>query len=177
MRNVFGFVLSMLVLFGAAAPASASEDIKAKMLRAGDLRCLALNIYFEARGEPVLGKIAVGHVVLNRVDNVRFPQRVCNVIRQGGAKRRNRCQFSWWCDGRSDRPRDAKAWKEAQFVAGLIRIGATTDPTAGALWYHAVHVNPGWSTRLNRQSKIGKHIFYTKKPRKTTQVARRPDGA
>ena len=167
MKNIFVFCLSMIAAIGVLNPVAQTKDIKSTIFGTGDQRCLALNIYFEARGEPMLGKIAVGHVVLNRVENVRFPRRVCNVIRQGGAKRRHRCQFSWWCDGRSDRPRDTKAWNEAQFVAGLLRIGATTDPTGGAHWYHAVYVKPVWSTRLNRQSKIGRHIFYTEKSRKS----------
>lgn len=177
MRNLLDLALSMFMALGAVGSASANEDIKSGMLQGGDLHCLALNIYFEARGEPMMGKIAVGHVVLNRVADERFPQQVCHVIRQGGEKRRHRCQFSWWCDGQSDRPRDAKAWSEAQFVAGLIRMGATTDPTSGALWYHATYVNPDWSQRLNRQSQIGKHIFYTQKPRKTPLLATLPDGA
>ena len=79
-----------------------------------DLNCLALNIYFEARSEPLDGKLAVGHVVLNRAADKRYPNKICEVVKQGGEKRRNKCQFSWWCDGRSDRPRDLQAWKESQ---------------------------------------------------------------
>lgn len=174
MKNTFIFLLSVIAAISVLNPVAQTRDIDATFFGSAAQRCLALNIYFEARGEPLLGQIAVSHVVLNRVDNARFPQQVCNVVRQGGAKRRHRCQFSWWCDGRSDRPRDAEAWNEAQFVAGLIRIGATTDPTSGALWYHAEYVKPDWSTRLNRQSKIGRHIFYTEKSRKSSRRERLP---
>ncbi len=162
MKIIFVSILSVFLAFGALNSGAKTADVDSGILQAADQQCLALNIYFEARGEPLLGKIAVGHVVLNRVANDRFPQQVCRVIRQGGAKRLHRCQFSWWCDGRSDRPRNAKAWSEAMFVAGLIRIGATIDPTSGALWYHAAHVKPDWSRQFNRQSKIGEHIFYTR---------------
>ena len=63
-----------------------------------EISCLALNIYFEARNEPNEGKLAVSHVVMNRVMSSRFPGTVCKVIQQGGEIRRYRCQFSWWCD-------------------------------------------------------------------------------
>ena len=71
-----------------------------------------------------------------------------------------RSSRSWWCDGRSDEPRDETAWRESIFVAMLIHRGATKDPTGGALWYHADHVDPYWSRRMMRYAKIGRHIFY-----------------
>jgi len=126
------------------------------------LRCLALNIYHEARGEPLQGKIAVAHVVMNRVAAERFPGQICAVVQQGGERRRYRCQFSWWCDGRSDQPRDVAAWRESLLVALLIRRGATDDPTQGALWYHADTVAPYWSKIFKVYKKIGRHIFYIK---------------
>ena len=128
---------------------------------ATDVQCLAQNINFEARGGPLEGKLAVGHVVLNRMADNRFPMKLCSVIRQGGARQRHRCQFSWWCDGRSDRPRDQLAWQESIVLATLIRAGLVPDPTGGALWYHATYVNPDWAGRLSRSAQIGRHIFYT----------------
>jgi len=73
-----------------------------------EVRCLALNIYFEARSEGEQGQLAVGHVVMNRVADRHYPSTVCNVVRQGGEKRLHRCQFSWWCDGEPDKPLNQK---------------------------------------------------------------------
>ena len=125
-----------------------------------DLDCLALNIYSEARSEPLDGKLAVGHVVLNRAADKRFPNKICEVIKQGGEKRLNKCQFSWWCDGRSDRPRDLQAWKESRVLARLVFWGYSVDPTDGALWYHADYVRPIWRHKLDRGPLIGRHQFY-----------------
>jgi spore germination cell wall hydrolase CwlJ-like protein len=125
-----------------------------------EVNCLALNIYFEARDQPTEGKLAVGHVVMNRVASPRFPKSVCKVVRQGGEIRRNRCQFSWWCDGRSDEPRNEFAWNESIYIAKKIFIGFTADPTNGALWYHADYVRPPWHKSLKQVRKIGQHIFY-----------------
>jgi spore germination cell wall hydrolase CwlJ-like protein len=137
-----------------AAGAAAGIDVKS------ELECLALTIYFEARGEPDEGKLAVGHVVMNRTQHPLFPPRVCLVVRQGGDKLRYRCQFSWWCDGRSDRPRDHKAWTKSRALAGLVYWDYSRDPTAGALWYHADYVWPKWRRNLKFGLKIGRHVFY-----------------
>jgi N-acetylmuramoyl-L-alanine amidase len=101
----------------------------------------------------------------------RWPRRVCSVIKQGGYKKRHRCQFSWWCDGRSDKPMDRAAWKESLHVAKMIKTGVVNDPTNGALWYHAVSVSPSWAKKLDRYARIGQHIFYTDPKRKPQQVA------
>ncbi len=138
-----------------------------------DLRCLALTIYFEARGEPQAGKLAVASVVMNRVADRRFPDRLCDVVRQGGAWPKNRCQFSWWCDGRSDRPINDKAWSHSRALALLVYWGFFRDPTEGALWYHADYVRPIWHKAFQRGPKIGSHIFYrpTTKPGRAVQAS------
>ena len=140
-----------------------------------ELACLALNIYFEARGEPDEGKLAVGHVVMNRVLSGRFPATVCEVVQQGGEVRRYRCQFTWWCDGRSDKPRSAADWQRSSEVALAIYWGQSEDPTDGALWYHADYVSPAWRNDFVRGTKIGRHIFYLQAERKY-QVASRLSG-
>jgi len=122
--------------------------------------CLAQNIYFEARSEPVAGMLAVGHVVLNRVGSERFPDTICGVVRQGGNQRLHRCQFSWWCDGRSDKPYDQVAWNAARMMAWFIYNGHTEDPTGGALWSHADYVSPSWREAFVAGPQIGRHIFY-----------------
>ena len=124
------------------------------------IHCLALNIYFEARGEPTLGKYAVGHVVMNRVYDESFPNNACRVVQQGGEHNRHRCQFSWWCDGRSDSPREQGPWEESILIAEEVYWGSVTDPTYGALWYHAKHIKPTWHGHLRPTSIIGRHIFY-----------------
>ena len=128
-----------------------------------EIRCLALNIYFEARGESQQGQHAVGHVVMNRVANRHYPDTICKVVQQGGEQQLNRCQFSWWCDGRSDKPLNQEAWRNALESAYTIYLGYSKDPTDGALWYHAVYVNPYWSNTLTLGKKIGHHIFYLQK--------------
>ncbi|NEX19435.1 cell wall hydrolase [Thiorhodococcus mannitoliphagus] len=124
-----------------------------------DLRCLALNVYHEARSEPESGQIAVARVTLNRVDSKAFPGSVCAVVKQGGVKR-NRCQFSWWCDGRSDQPTDARAWRRAMEIARRVLNEAVPDPTRGALYYHANYTKPSWSRAYHRTTRIGRHLFY-----------------
>jgi spore germination cell wall hydrolase CwlJ-like protein len=123
------------------------------------INCLALTIYHEARGESERGKLAVGHVVMNRTRSVLFPASVCEVVRQGG-QRHYRCQFSWWCDGRSDRPKDQAALRESLWLAEEIYYGCTSDPTAGALWYHSTAVKPSWSKLFGRGKRIDRHVFY-----------------
>ncbi|MBO90054.1 MAG: hypothetical protein CMP14_11075 [Rickettsiales bacterium] len=125
-----------------------------------DIECLALNVYFEARGEPFVGKMAVAHVVLNRMRDRRFPATACKVVKQGGDRVRHNCQFSWWCDGKSDRPRHRAAWATSLAVAKEAYWGFAEDPTRGALWYHADYVDPAWNDDFVRMRVIGKHIFY-----------------
>jgi spore germination cell wall hydrolase CwlJ-like protein len=153
-------ILTLLGGLFVFAQAHAQIGVSPKIDIVEEIDCLALNIYFEARGEPKLGQVAVGHVVLNRVVDKRFPETVCGVIRQGGEKKLNRCQFSWWCDGRSDRPRDAEAWQEIRSLAREVYWGFAGDPTTGALWYHALSVSPSWGKRLTRGPQIGQHLFY-----------------
>ena len=150
-----GAVAALGGILATAAPAlAAGIDVR------GELECLALTIYFEARGESDVGKVAVGHVVMNRAQHPLFPRKVCQVVRQGGDKLRHRCQFSWWCDGRSDRPLDRQAWSKSQALARRVYWDYSLDPTAGALWYHADYVLPRWRHDLTRGPKIGRHVFY-----------------
>jgi spore germination cell wall hydrolase CwlJ-like protein len=126
---------------------------------AQEIGCLALTIYHEARGESERGKLAVGHVVMNRAHSLLFPTNVCDVVRQGG-QQHHRCQFSWWCDGNSDRPKDQAALQESLWLAERIYYGCTRDPTAGALWYHSTAVKPSWSKSFGLGQRIDRHVFY-----------------
>ncbi len=160
MKQRFSFGRILLRLLALAGVVFLSLPATAETKLDSEVYCLALNIYFEARNESEEGKRAVGHVVMNRVAHPRFPKSVCKVVRQGGEIRRNRCQFSWWCDGRSDRPRNREAWSESVHLAYQVYVGHSVDPTRGALWYHADYVKPSWGKVFKPVRKIGQHIFY-----------------
>lgn len=137
-----------------ASPAHADE--------AAEVECLAQNIYFEARDQSQEGMVAVGYVAMNRVRSSKYPSTVCEVVRQHHRPgRRGGCQFSWWCDGKSDTPREHGAYDDAKAIAVAVYHSLMTDPTGGALWYHADYSKPVWRTRLVVATKIGDHIFYT----------------
>jgi spore germination cell wall hydrolase CwlJ-like protein len=141
-----------------------------KQIDNAELHCLALNNYFEARGESTTGQHAVANVVLNRVKHKGFPDSICGVVKQGG-KKLYRCQFSWWCDGLSDEPHDQTAWKLSLKIASDILQKKHEDITSGALWYHADYVSPYWRTSMNEGPKIGRHIFYSaRKPSKPSKT-------
>ena len=125
--------------------------------------CLARGIYFEARGEPVRGQAAVGQVILNRVKNPAFPSTICGVVYQN-KKWRNRCQFSFACDGVHDRIRSTKRYRIAQRVARQITDGDVWLPEVGdATHYHATFVQPRWARTMKKTDRIGRHIFYRTK--------------
>jgi len=125
--------------------------------------CLATAIYFESRGEPVKGQVAVAQVVLNRVKNPTYPDSICKVVYQN-KRWRNRCQFSFACDGIRDRVHNMQLWKQAQTLAADVIEGRRWLKEVGAsTHYHATYVNPRWAHRMNRKSKIGQHIFYRTK--------------
>jgi spore germination cell wall hydrolase CwlJ-like protein len=126
-----------------------------------DLKCLATAIYFEARGEPEAGQVAVAQVVLNRVRSDRYPHTVCAVVYQN-ARKRNRCQFSFACDGKPDVPKEAVAWARAQRIAAdSLRDGSKIWVLGDATLYHARYVKPRWAARVTLVSSIGQHLFYT----------------
>lgn len=128
-----------------------------------ELTCLARNIYFEARSEPLEGKLAVAHVVMNRVASKHFPDTVCGVVQDGTDEVLHKCQFSWYCDGKPDVVDDPVAWLEATTLAGQVYWGRVEDPSGGALWYHADYVKPGWRKAFAEGPTIGRHIFYSRK--------------
>ena len=134
------------------------------------LRCLALNIYHEARSESEAGQMAVAAVTLNRMRSESFPDSVCGVVKQGG-ERRHRCQFSWWCDGKKDTPTNREAWDTALRISRLSLQGKATDPTKGALYYHANYVQPRWSRKFERTAQIGAHLFYRPRPVEPIRLA------
>ena len=137
-----------------------------------DTYCMALNIYHESRSENLAGKFAVADVVMNRVNDRRYPNNICTVIYEAEMKpswrdpevlvpARNRCQFSWYCDGKSDEPTETDAWNESILVAHQsIYEGRMQGLTEGATHYHTVYIEPYWASSLDLIGHIGSHIFY-----------------
>lgn len=127
---------------------------------AAEQKCLATGIYFEARGETLRGQAAVAQVILNRVRNPTYPNTICGVVYQN-ENLRNRCQFSFACDGIKDRITSPQNYKVAQEIAMAVTAGKIFLPEVGsATHYHATYVRPGWSATMEKMKKIGLHIFY-----------------
>ena len=130
------------------------------------IACMAVALYFEARGEPLIGRAAVAHVIFNRVIDDRYPNDVCDVIQQGTLGdnttkiKLNECQFSFFCDGKSDNPTDVQAYMEAVELSQLVFNTSFYDPTEGATHYHSVKVSPDWALQMTKVVQINDHIFY-----------------
>ena len=126
------------------------------------LMCLALNIYFEARSEPIEGQIAIAEVTLNRVASTNYPNDVCSVVLQ---ENKDGCQFSWWCDGKSDQPREHNSLRTSKALAELMLNEGHHITVIGneATHYHSNDVHPYWANDLHKIRRIGKHIFYKTK--------------
>jgi spore germination cell wall hydrolase CwlJ-like protein len=128
--------------------------------RAKAEKCLADAIYFEARGEPVRGQIAVAQVVLNRAFSGYYPDTVCGVVYQN-ANHHNRCQFSFACDGIRDVVHEPEAMERAKKIAALALDGKLWLPEVGkATHYHAYWVRPHWVHEMTKMYKLGVHTFY-----------------
>ena len=132
------------------------------------LMCMAFNIYHEANNQSMLGQLAVGQVVMNRVEDSRFPNTVCEVVKEAVTYKNtdkpvlHKCQFSWYCDGKKDEPNyDSKSWSKALKYAVVVLGGdITLDFTDGATHYHATYVRPAWAKTKTRTTRIDRHIFY-----------------
>lgn len=131
-------------------------------------QCLTEALYFEARGETLKGIFGVAEVILNRVDDRRYPNTVCKVINQGTGER-YRCQFTYTCDGRPEHMRDERAHALVGKIAKLMVNGAPRKLTKGATHYHTKSVNPKWAKVFPRTTTIGYHHFY----REPSRVASR----
>ena len=143
-----------------------------------DAQCLAKNIYFEAGVESTAGKLAVANVTINRTLNENYPNTICGVVQEGihyyNAQKnehfpvRDRCQFSWYCDGLLDDPREGRTWDSAKLLAEIVLENhhdkALIDITDGATHYHAnwMEKYPKWSKYKKVMASIDRHIFYKK---------------
>ena len=144
----------------AAAPVKASGDLSTMVAQlrgaeAGsrELECLATGIYFESKGEPLAGQLAVGKVIANRSQSGgRFPSSYCGVLFQRG-------QFSFVHGGHLPSVSHSSGpWQTAVAVAKIVDQGLQTSVAGSALFFHARYVAPGW--RMKRVASIGNHVFY-----------------
>jgi N-acetylmuramoyl-L-alanine amidase len=160
------------------------SDPPAAKVHPSDIECMARNIYFEAGNQSKAGMIAVARVVVNRVQDTRFPNNVCDVIYEGPMREswktkqdpnikeedrifypvRDRCQFSWYCDGKPDdivSKENNIAWRQAQDIAYLVLVHNKYNGIVdGATHYHADYVDPAWNKTITLITHIDDHIFY-----------------
>ena len=119
-----------------------------------ELHCLAQAVYFESRGEPLAGQLAVARVIVNRSASPLFPDDYCSVITQ-------KAQFSFVRNGRIPAPNTAShAWERAKKIARIAHQDLWTSAADDALFFHAEHVRPGWASRKTARATIDSHIFY-----------------
>lgn len=127
--------------------------------------CMARNIYHEARDQDAKGQAAVAHVTMNRVRSAKHPNTVCSVVKQDTGSKSWDCQFSWWCDGKSDRPSEWAAYKVAVKIGIEVMAGQSEDITQGAQFYltsaayKRIVERNGWAKRLELSGQIGDHLF------------------
>ncbi len=129
---------------------------------------MAVNIYHEAGNQSMIGQMAVGQVVLNRVEDTRFPDTVCEVVKQAVTYKNSnkpvrwKCQFTWYCDGKKDEPNfESRTWRLAlEHASILLTKTIVLDITEGATHYHATYVRPAWAKTKTRTTRIDRHIFY-----------------
>ena len=122
------------------------------------ITCLSRTVYWETRGEGAASMEAVANVVLNRLGHEGFPNTICEVVKQG--REQGACQFSWWCDGRSDDAEEDKSYAIAKEIARKALNGQLTDRTGGALYFHQRKVTPSWSAEYIVTVEVGEHVFY-----------------
>lgn len=177
MKYVVGFTAQVAVIVGVAL-AGKAEPLRMEVtpttiefveLDAAEHHCMTEAIYWEARNQDIAGKIAVGNVILNRVASNRFPDTVCGVVHQGPMDGSpislHRCQFSYYCDGRSDEAPtenilEIEAWDFASIVAEALMYGEVEDNTLGSTHYHADYVSPFWNEIYTEVAVVDDHIFY-----------------
>lgn len=150
----FGLPLAMLL--AVAAPAASGGEA-AQPAEEAKL-CLARALYFEAGSEGEKAMEAVAAVVLNRVAHPEFPDDVCAVVEEGGEE--EGCQFSFWCDGRSDAMEDEELARQAMEVAGRALAGEIDDPTGGALFFQRAGSGGKPTPDAERSRRIGDHVFF-----------------
>ena len=178
----FIFIMMMFLTGFQAAAATADAYTVPNIInkeKDPELYCMAQNIFFEAGTESYMGKVAVALVTMNRVKDARYPNNICEVVYQGPVREswktqvtpdpddaifypvKNRCQFSWYCDGKDDIPTNSVGWRHSQEIAIFVfKLGQWAGLLEGATHYHADYVNPKWNKKLHLVGQIDRHIFY-----------------
>jgi len=134
--------------------------------KADDFNCLVEALYHEARSESFIGMLSVANVILTRKESSNFPSTICKVVHQGkywkGNPIKDKCHFSYWCDGRPERFTDIAGLIKSINVAEMSLKGIQIKQTVGATHYHASYVTPGWASDPNFKSlgQVGTHVFY-----------------
>lgn len=133
---------------------------------AKQVQCLATNIYYETMASSLIDAMAVTDVVLNRVKHKKYPDTPCEVVHQSylndkGEPLLNKCQFSWYCDGKADEPQNAEAWERSiNHAITMYTTGKWRGITEGATHYHATYVSPNWAKSFTKIAQMGAHVFY-----------------
>ncbi|MEQ8656577.1 MAG: cell wall hydrolase [Hyphomicrobiales bacterium] len=157
------YAMAMVDPSAAASALAATEgqrQISAFLTNDRQFQCLAEGVYFEARGEPRRGQVAVAQVIMNRVNHDEFPDTICGVVYQN-QHWRNRCQFSFACDGVPERITERAAWEMAEDVSRQVLENRDLIETIEeSTHYHATYVRPRWAPRMIRLDRVGLHIFY-----------------
>ena len=156
---------------GDRTPPSASETIKKPEAQAVDPRgnepmdeaitCLARTIYWEARGTSQEGMEAIANVVMNRLGHAGFPSTICGVVKQGHEQ--GSCQFSWWCDGKSDHAKEDEAYAIAKEIARRALNLELPDRTDGAMYFHQRKSTPSWAGEYINTAEVAGFVFYKPK--------------
>ena len=152
-----GAVIVLLIMFSLVVHEMIANDSKQR-----DLICLAMNVYHEARGEPLEGQFGVAEVTMNRVADSRYPDSVCEVVYQKRwdfLRKRQVSAFSWTEFDTVDVP-EGEAWQRAVSVAEATLNGDHSDSLDGAIYYHAAYIRPSWTRGKQPVAKIGRHVFY-----------------
>ncbi len=147
----------VVTLFAMLMHAMVENDTKQR-----ELTCLAKNVYYEARGEPLEGQYGVAEVTMNRVVDPRYPETICEVVYQQRwdyLRKRHVSAFSWTEFDLVEEPR-GRAWATAMSVADAAFHGHRTQMLQGAVHYHAAHIRPSWSRGKEPVARIGRHMFY-----------------
>lgn len=159
-----GLLTGSMVIGSIYAFPAYAQKLEKDRFEAQELECLALNIYFETRAVSMADAMAVSDVVQNRVESHRYPDTICDVVHDGYEKGKHKCQFSWYCDGKADKPNNSEAWERSRkFARDFYVHGMFKGITEGSTHYHASYVKPYWAPTLDRVTRIGSHIFYRKK--------------